>query len=104
MRPKYHSMVCLHHGCPYCPETVLPIAIHNIKAMFDFKKQVHIVYTDVKVLRNPLEIKLLKFFRERGEKELCPTGFTDNIMFNYIRSVAHFVNYLEKFFLEEPEE
>jgi len=52
---------------------VLPIAIHNIKAMFDFKKQVHIVYTDVNALRNPLEIKLLKFFRERGEKELCPT-------------------------------
>ena len=102
MRPKYHSVVCLHHGCPYCPEVALPIAIHNIKSMFDFKKQVHIIYTDIKILRNPLEARLSKLFK--GEELWCPTGLTDNIMFNYIRSVAHFVTYLDKFFLENSEE
>ena len=101
MRPKYYSTVCLHHGCPYCPEIALPIAIHNIKSMFDFKKQVHIIYTDVKILRNPLEARLLKLFKDKEEEMLCPTGFTDDILFNYIRSVAHFVTYLEKLFLEE---
>ena len=94
---KKKSMLCLHHGCPYCPEMALPVAIHNIKTMFDLTKHVHIVYTDIPILKNPVEEKLNKHASKEGSL-YCPMGFFEGILFNYLRSVRHLVTYLKSFF------